>query len=105
LVQSAREFYKLILVLKSIGFVENKLDLCLLSNWNEKEVILIGIYVDDCLVIRNKERIQWLIDDLKRSSFNLKFENNLKHYLSFHNILEKKLNQIMIPQTHFINYL
>jgi hypothetical protein len=48
LVQRAREFYKnLILVLKSIGFVENKSDLCLVSNWNRKEVILIGIYVND----------------------------------------------------------
>jgi hypothetical protein len=35
LVQSAREFYKkIILVLKSIGFKENKSDPCLLSKWH-----------------------------------------------------------------------
>jgi hypothetical protein len=58
LVQSAREFCKkLFLVIKSIGFMENKSDPCLLSNWNGKEVILIGIYVDECLVIGEKECI------------------------------------------------
>jgi hypothetical protein len=62
LFQSAREFYeKLILVLKSIDFAENKSDPYLLSNWRGKEVILIGIYVDGCLVIEKEERIQWLI--------------------------------------------
>jgi hypothetical protein len=71
LVQSAREFYKkLILVLKSILFVENNSDPCLLLNWDVKEVILIFIYVDDCLVIGKEERIQWLIVELKRNGFN-----------------------------------
>jgi hypothetical protein len=60
LVQSATEFYKkLILVIKSIGLVENKSDPYLLSNRNWKHVILIRIYIDDCLVIRKEERIQW----------------------------------------------
>jgi hypothetical protein len=43
LVQSTREFYKkLIKVIKSIGFMQNELDSCLLSDCNGKEVILIG---------------------------------------------------------------
>jgi hypothetical protein len=48
LVQSAREFYnKLLTTLKSMGFIENKSDPCLLSKWTNDNVILIGIYVDD----------------------------------------------------------
>jgi hypothetical protein len=55
------QFYKkLSLVIKSIGFVENKSDPCLLSNWNGKEVLLNGIYAHDCLVIRKEQSIQWL---------------------------------------------
>jgi hypothetical protein len=38
LVQSAREFYKkIIMVLKSTGFLEDKSDTCLLSNQNKKK--------------------------------------------------------------------
>jgi Reverse transcriptase (RNA-dependent DNA polymerase) len=52
LVWSAREFYKKIIeVLKGVRFVENKSDPCLLSKGEDGEVILIGIDVDDCLVI------------------------------------------------------
>jgi Reverse transcriptase (RNA-dependent DNA polymerase) len=50
LVQSAREFYnKLLSKLKSMGFTENKSDPCLLSKWTNDNVVLIGIYIDDCL--------------------------------------------------------
>jgi hypothetical protein len=46
--------------------VENKTDPCLLSNWNRKEVIIIGVDDDDCLVIGKEEPILWLIIELKR---------------------------------------
>jgi hypothetical protein len=50
LVQSAREFYqKVISNLKFIEFKGNKSD-CLLSKWTQGGVIMIIIYVDDCLV-------------------------------------------------------
>jgi Reverse transcriptase (RNA-dependent DNA polymerase) len=49
LVQSAREFYnKLICELKNLGFLENKSDPCLLSKRTKNEIMIIGIYVDDC---------------------------------------------------------
>jgi Reverse transcriptase (RNA-dependent DNA polymerase) len=58
LVQSAREFYKrLVDILKGLGFVENKSDPCLLSKWEENEILLIGVYVDDCLVIGKQNQI------------------------------------------------
>jgi hypothetical protein len=61
-----------------MGFIENKSDPCLLSKWNEDNVILIGIYVDDCLVIGKNDKIQKVIEDLKVNGFNLKVENSLK---------------------------
>jgi len=83
LVQSAREFYnKFLSTLKSAGFVENKSDPCLLSKWIEDSILLIGIYVDDCLVVGKEEHIQGVIDHLKSSGFNLKIENSLRDYLS-----------------------
>jgi hypothetical protein len=42
LVRSAREFYnKLLSSLKSMGFIKNKSDPCLLSKWTNEDVILI----------------------------------------------------------------
>jgi Reverse transcriptase (RNA-dependent DNA polymerase) len=67
LVQSAREFYKkLISVLKAIGFKENKSDPCLLLNWNQDGILMIGIYIDDCLVVGKEMQIQDLIVALKK---------------------------------------
>jgi hypothetical protein len=60
LVQSARNFYeKLINVLKVIGFYGSKSDLCLWTMWDEKvnHMIIIGIYVDDCLIIEKKTKV------------------------------------------------
>jgi hypothetical protein len=84
LVQSTREFYnKLLSTLKSMGFTENKSDPCLLTRWINGKVIMIGIYIDDCLVVGNEDQIQEVIQCLKASGFNLKVESSLKEYLSF----------------------
>jgi hypothetical protein len=45
-------------------------------------MIIIGIYVDDCLIIGKNESIDCLIDELKKHEFNLKIEKNLNEYLS-----------------------
>jgi hypothetical protein len=68
LVQSARKFYeKLIDVLKIIGFHGIKYDPCLWETWHEKvnHMIIIGIYVDNCLIIGNEKSIDHIIDELK----------------------------------------
>jgi Reverse transcriptase (RNA-dependent DNA polymerase) len=104
LVQSAREFYKkLISVLKSIGFKKHKSDPCLLSKWDHNNIIIIGVYVDDCLVIGKETQISQLIVELKENGFNLKIENNHKDYLSCRAIEDKK--RILILQPHLINNL
>jgi Reverse transcriptase (RNA-dependent DNA polymerase) len=83
LVQSAREFYKrLICELKDLGFTENKSDLCLLSKGNQSNIMIIGIYVNDCLVLGKEQDINKLIVDLELKGFSLKVERNLKDYLS-----------------------
>jgi hypothetical protein len=86
LVQSARKFYeKLIIVLKVIGFYGSKSDPCLWTMWGEKvnHMIIIGIYVDDCLIIGKNKSIDCLIDEFKKHEFNLKVEKNVNGYLSY----------------------
>jgi hypothetical protein len=83
LVQSERDFYKkLMATLKSIGFKGNKYDPYLTSKWTQDGIIMIGIYAENCLVIRKRNKINELIVALKTSGFNLKVENNLTDYLS-----------------------
>jgi Reverse transcriptase (RNA-dependent DNA polymerase) len=101
---SAREFYKkLISVLKAITFNENKSDPSLLSKWNQDGILMIGIYVDDCLVVGKEMQIQELIVALKENGFNLKIEYNLTDYLSCRVIEDVKMNRILILQPHLIS--
>jgi hypothetical protein len=106
LVQSAREFYKeLMATLKSIGFKVNKSDPCLLLKWTQDGVIIIGIYVDDCLVNGKRDKIDALILELKTSGFNLKVENNHTDYLSCKLIENTELKEILILQPYLISNL
>jgi hypothetical protein len=50
--------------------------------WTQDGVITIGIYVDDCMVIKKRDGIDEVIDELKKSGFNSKVENNLTDFLS-----------------------
>jgi hypothetical protein len=61
--------------------------------------LIIGIYVDDCLVIGKETQISQLIAELKENGFNLKIENNLKDYLSCCVIEDEK--RIFNPPTPF----
>jgi hypothetical protein len=106
LVQSAREFYNnLLSTLKSMGFTENKSDPCLLTRWINGKEIIIGIYVDDCLVVGKEDQIQEVIQGLKASGFNLKVESSLKDYLSCYVIENLESKSILILQPHLINNL
>jgi hypothetical protein len=85
LVQIASKFYeKLIKVLKVIGFYGSKYDPFLWTMLDEKvnHIIIIRIYVDDCLIIGKDGSIDCLIDELKKPEFNLKVERNVNEYLS-----------------------
>jgi Reverse transcriptase (RNA-dependent DNA polymerase) len=106
LVKSAREFYKrLICELKDLGFTENKSDPCLLSKGNQSNIMIVGIYVDDCLVLGKEQDINKLIVDLELKGFSLKVERNLKDYLSCQVIEDNNKCEILILQPHLINKL
>jgi Reverse transcriptase (RNA-dependent DNA polymerase) len=106
LVQNAREFYtRLICELKDLGFTENKSDQCLLSKGNQSNIMIIGIYVDDCLVLGKEQDINKLIVDLELKGCLLKVERNLKDYLSCWVIEDINKRKILILQPHLINKL
>ena len=78
----ARQFWKKLAgVLKSIGFKGGDLDPCLLFKKTEKGLVLIGLYVDDLLIIGDDADIDEVIADIEKH-FKVKVEENLKDYLS-----------------------
>jgi hypothetical protein len=63
-------------------------------------VIIIGIYIDDYLVVGKEDHIQEVVQGLKASGFNFKVESSLKDVIED---LESK--SILILQPHLINNL
>jgi hypothetical protein len=108
LVQSARNFYeKLINVLKVTGFYGIKSDPCLWTMWDEKtnHMIIIGIYVEDCLIIRKDKSIDCLIDELNKHEFNLKVERNVSEYLKCCIEESKDEAKLTMIQPHLLTHL
>jgi hypothetical protein len=108
IVQSARKFYeKLINVLKVIGFFGSISDPCLWTMWDEKvnHMIIIGIYVNDCLIIGKEESIEYLVDELKKHEFNLNLERNVNEYLSCCIEESKGEGKLTMIQLHLLAFL
>jgi hypothetical protein len=66
---------------------------------------MIGIYVDNYLVIGKGYRVDKLIIDLKKCGFNLKVKNNLTDELSYQLTENAESKEILILQPHLINNL
>jgi hypothetical protein len=70
LVQSARKFdIKLVEALKSCGFKGIEKDPCLRKKHSSLEMVVIAIYVDDCISIGTEEAIEEVINALIGHNF------------------------------------
>ena len=104
LVQAARQFYKkLVESLVSCGFSGGHVDPCLWIKWGPLGVVLIAIYVDDCLAIGDEAALDEVIENLKEFGFQLKVVNDLVDYLSCRIIQEE--GKIWILQPHLLKHL
>jgi hypothetical protein len=75
--------------------------------WDEKvnHMIIIEIYLDNCLIIGKNESIDCLIDELKKHEFNLKVERNVNAYLSFCIEESKDEGKLIMIQPHLLTRL
>jgi hypothetical protein len=75
--------------------------------WDKKvnHMIIIGIYVDDCLIIGKKESVGSLIDELKNHEFNLKVKRNVNEYLNCCIEESKDKGKLTIIQPHLLTCL
>jgi Reverse transcriptase (RNA-dependent DNA polymerase) len=106
LVQSAREFYnKLVFALKDCGFQGSLVDPCLwIKNFNQG-IVIIAIYINDCLITGDDSNIIEVIEELKGYNFGLKVEDHLPDYLSCQIITNFDNKMLFIMQPHLIEYL
>ena len=106
LVQSAWEFKKKLgLALKECGFKENLVDPCLFTNFTKNGIVLVGIYVDDCMVIGCDEDIEKVINGLKGYGFGLNVEEFLTDYLSCKVMMNQENVEVLIMQPHLLKGL
>ena len=89
-------------ILKQIGFKSGNADPCLLTKKDEKGIVLIALYVDDCLCIGNKEAIDEKVEELKKKGLNLKVDKNLKDYLSCEIHFSSNRRSAILHQSHII---
>ena len=60
----------------------NTVDPTLQIKYSEFGIVMVGVYVDNCLILGSKEGIQDMIICLKNCDFGLKIEDNLTDYVS-----------------------
>ena len=103
LVQSARQFYvKLVEALKGCGFEGSPVDPCLWTRNSSSGIVMMAIYVDDCLTIGTDTAIDEVIESMKNYGFWLKVENDLTDYLSFKIVQDIDQGKAWIMQAHSI---
>jgi len=106
LVQAARQYYKkFISVLKKLGFKGGYPDPCLMTRHSKNGVVFIAIWVDDSLLVGNKNAIEETINDLKKEGFTLKVEGSLHDYLSCEIKIDKGRKMGWIHQPHLLEKL
>ena len=75
-------------------------DTCLLKRTNKKGTLIIAVYVDDILCIRNRKAIDCLKNELS-NVFEVKDEGSMEEYVGF-SILTNETGNIILHQPHLL---
>ena len=102
LAQSARQWWKKIVsVLKSIRFKLSLADPCLMVWKKEDKMVVITIYVDDCLVIGSPTDLDFIIGEIKKT-FSLKEQIDFKDFLGCEIKFNNKKTKAWLGQPHLL---
>lgn len=81
LVQSAREWWRTFInILTNFGFTLSAADPCLMSKFVKNEIVIVSIYVDDCVIIGHTKQIEETKRYL-RDRFKIKEFASISKYL------------------------
>ena len=107
LCQAARQFWKkLVDTIKKehFGFTVSPADPCILFKENNLGVCIVIMYVDDILIIEEKEQIQEFATMIQKE-FSVKIQHNLADYLGCEFYLNKKKTRGWLGQPSIIKSL
>ena len=90
---------------EKLNFKEGKVDSCFLTRVDERETVMIALYVDDGLCIRDKAALKELEDELNEASLKTTIENKLNDYLSCKVKIDEEKNVGVLRQLHLIKNL
>jgi len=103
LVQAARQWWKrFVKELKNLQFQSTEVDPCLLYRNDRNGIVIIAMYVDDCLCIGTKQAIDQAIADIK-SKFAIKVDGTFKEYLGCEVRFSRNRTTAWLGQPHLIS--
>lgn len=106
LVQAARQYYRFFATtLKDLDFKVSLADPCLLTRQDARGIVYFAVWVDDSLVIGDKEAVVAAISDLEKKGLVLKITESLKDYLGCEITFDKDGKTAWIRQPHQIKKL
>jgi hypothetical protein len=91
--------------LKDCGFQGSLVDPCLWIRHFYQYIVIIAIYVHDCLIIGDDLNINEVVEEPKGFNFGLKVEDHLIDYLSCQIITNFNNKTLFIMQPHLIKKL
>jgi hypothetical protein len=94
-------------MLKLIGFEVSKSGSCLWTMWDSimNHMFIVGIYVDNCLIIAKESSVSKLLEEMKKHEVNLKIEKDLVEYLSCCTVETKNEAKLTMIQPHLLTCL
>ncbi|KAL7526613.1 hypothetical protein ACHAWF_001850, partial [Thalassiosira exigua] len=107
LVQAARQYHKkfVSVLTTKMGFKSGDVDPCLLYRRDDKGLVYVAIYVDDNLIVGQREAIEDTIEGLRRNGFTVTVEDTLEDYLSCQIEFSRDRNSVWLGQPHLISKL
>ena len=104
LVQAARSWWlKFVNALVNVAFGQGEVDPCLIFWKTECGILILILYVDDCLLTRDILAIESGINNIKKM-FNVTITKNVKEYLGCRIDMSRK-GEIMVHQPHIYKHL
>ena len=102
--QSARQWWKkFVKILREIGFEGGYADPCLFTRKDDKGIIFIALYVDDCLCIGNEAAIKDMVHSLRNRDLKLTVDEKLRDCLSCEIHFSRDRKSVVLHQQHIIN--
>ena len=106
LVQSARQWWKkFVEVLRKLEFLGGEVDPCFFIRKGKHGTIMIGLYIDDCLCVGNKEELETFARELEENGLTITLDRYAKDYLGCDIVRFQAEGMIVLGQSHVISKL